>query len=185
MPSYLIEDQFTGTSGGAGVGGGFIQKVAQTFTASSDYTMARVGLKLKAFDENNTINGAIYSTSAGVPNASLRTFIIEATVGSFDTTYALLNSSLELSEGAVYAVVLFVPGSPTFIFWNDNIVTGTPYAGGQGYWYVVNDPTYGTTWLVANQDRHFIIFSEYSLSPTPSHEAIDILVFPVLSWVVD
>ena len=183
--SYLIEDQFTGTSGGAGIQGGFIAKVAQTFTASNAYTIARVGLKLKAFDENNTINGAIYSTSAGVPNSSLRTFTIEANSGAFGTTYALLNSPLEISEGAVYAIVLTSPVSPTFVQWGDNIITGTPYDGGQGYWYVVNDPTFGTTWLVANQDRHFIIFSEYSLSPTPSHEATGTILFPTLSWVVD
>ncbi len=183
--SYLIEDQYVETGGGAGVGGGFITRGAQTFTASSDYTIARVGLNLKSFDENNTVSGAIYSTSGGTPNSSLRTFTIAANPGTFGVVYALLNSPLELSEGVMYAIVLFVPSPPTFISWSDDFAQGGDYTGGLGWWYVVNDPVYGTTWISIAYDRHFITFSEYSLSPTPSHEATGIVLFPTLSWVVD
>ncbi|KKK68800.1 hypothetical protein LCGC14_2940430 [marine sediment metagenome] len=186
MAAYTLVDSFTeSTSASIDLNVTFT-KVAQIFTASETYTIARLGLHLGANPYPADVSGGIYSVSNGIPNNLLTAFTITVSnfLSSAQVEYAVLDTPIELDSGTQYAVVLdwisgaFQVGAGRF-FDEDH------YPGGEGLSYDSRIPEWGNPFGSGYLDLYFETYSSYSLTPTPAHEATGIVLFPTLSWTVD
>jgi hypothetical protein len=89
---------------------------AQTFTASTDYTIGSV--KLYGYRYSNTYDHtvALYATDAGLPTgnplatAAVSSGSVPDGVGNVDWYEAVFDTPYALSSGVVYAIVVYVDG---------------------------------------------------------------------------
>ena len=164
--------------------GGVDSKITQTFTANRTYTLQALVFFVGAFEPPPSVSvaGGIYSVSGGEPNAKLEDFTMIATQdrGISQEEIAILDSPLELTEGVQYAIVMNEPTSG-FFYTAYRSEGGSTYAGGVGLRYT--EGSWGA--LPSNNDFYFRTYSSFSLTPTPSHEAEGIVLFPTLGWVID
>lgn len=126
--------------------------VADTFTPASNCTLSAnsitADLKLNNSPVGNA-KAAIYSTSAGAPNALLCTSnIFTGVTSSFQNLTTSFSSTCSLTAGVTYAIVLFNTGS----------ASATNYfqyaqGAGTGTWY--NDASYVSSFSpVAGHELH-------------------------------
>ena len=160
----------------------------QSFTAEDSYTAVRVGIKAGwTFPEaGHPIHGGLYTVSGGLPDVELSSFTFSefGHVSNLTIERTLLDTPVEIEGGTQYLILLEHETSINFAISGRRGFGIDYFPGGQWelYSFILGEwgEPGGGPW-----DMYFELYSEYSLSPTPSHEAIDILVFPVLSWVVD
>ena len=184
--AYILKDSFTSVSTGSGLSS-TVTKTMMTFTPSESYTLVRIGAWIGISPYPNDTPGGIYSVSGGLPNILLESFTMTVTsfVNPGQETFTLLDSPLALSSGIQYAIVFDYAGSAitTKLYGHRDFVSD-PYPGGKWMRFRI-----GTGWEdifgSGDMNMYFKTYSEYSLSPTPSHEATGVLLFPTLSWTVD
>ncbi len=190
MATYILKDSFTEADGTFSHISSFYTKIMQSFTASSDYLLARLALWVGGtIHLSDQLPGGIYSMSGGIPDEELATFTITVTtvLTNPTKTYVNLDTPLLLESGTQYAIVLFHPNVlfSTFVvtrgrfFDEDHYPEGEAlrYDEGAGIW----EPQFETGYV----DIGFELYSEYALTPTPAHEITGIVLYPTLSWTVD
>lgn len=184
--AYQTEESNTGGTLGSQslFTGGPLSKLAQTFTASRDYTLQAVGLFISAFTPPLNTSGGIYSVSGGEPNSLLKSFTATATQndGNAKEETIVLDSPLDLSNGVQYAIVLNTPATD-FFRWYARLTGNSSYPDGVGLRLVVSSGLWVA--LQDDEDFHFRTFSSFSLTPTPGNTATGVALFPTLSWVID
>ena len=185
MAGYILKDSFTGGQATSIQLGSTITKTMMTFTATSSYTLARIGAWVGISIPPNDTPGGIYSVSGGLPNVLLESFTMTVDAFEEEETFALLDTPLDLSSGVQYAIVFDFAGGFVFTFVNgDRDFVSDPYPGGQWLRYrdgVGWDDIFGS----GDMNMYFKTYSEFSLTPTPGDESTGIVLFPTLSWVID
>ena len=185
--AFILEDEFN-ASGTEGFtlpivfGPNTFTRRAQVFTPGNSYTLARVGMRLRANAYPKSFTLAIFSTSAGVPNSLLVSEAI--TITGDDWSYVVLDPTLGVTGGTQYAIATYAPVSGTTTAIHDTSVPG--YSGGSNYLYV----TPAGTWSLANTnlDMFFRTYREVAsapkpITPNPSDSGTGVVLLPTLSWV--
>ena len=142
--------------------------ISQGFLTTSAITLSRIGVRLKisAGTPTEDIDAAIYTDTAGSPNAVVTGLdfsdfvnVTSASVGSeYKWIFFTVATGVALSDATTYHLVIFVntaAGTGTDTYAIEEVTTPSGYSGG-----TVNYSTDGSSWTpVAAADLNFRIYA--------------------------
>jgi hypothetical protein len=129
------------------------QAVAQTFAASSNYSLSSIKLYLDRVESMTSITVQLQATTDGAPNG---TDLASKTVAgsAIPTTAAWVEftftTPVSVTEGVVYAIVLSVVGAGGWIDWY--YPYPADYAGGTDWWFNAD----AEEWQIYDPDVDFM-----------------------------
>ena len=188
MATYVLKDSYTPSVENSNAFNNILTKHFQSFTAEENYTAVRIGLKAGwSFPgAGYSLPGGIYTVSGGLPDVELSSFGVGPFGHASNPTIerGLLDSPVEITAGTQYMIFLGPNTNKDFSIFGRRGFGNNYYPG--GLWKIYDSRIPG--WIEptgGDWDMYFEIYSEFSLTPTPSDAATGIVLSPTLSWEVD
>lgn len=130
---------------------------AQTFSASANYITTGGSINVNKFGSPGTVTVSLRATSGGLPiGEDLRSGTFNGNLASggwIDFTW----SSLQLTEGATYALVVRAPSGDGANFLKWILDSGSGYLRGQ----IASSVNSGSSWTAGSNDYNFKLYGDY------------------------